>query len=343
MKEIFADMFALAPDKIENGDYYYRVPWIEREQRLYGDWVYSDEALERFEKRSKAVFRSVWEKRTFDGDFDEARDYHWLKTVKGADKSAYVTEIFAKIARDNTPFMDIASSEAMGIASYILKLNPKTPCLVTDIDEHNIRRLHSRIGENLPGYDISLASFDNLDMPLADGSIECVTSMGAIMHSNMNRSWSVENESDPNVTTFADFGESCRRRAIAEVYRILKPGGIFITAEGEWDWEYDARTIDDHFSSHDKLYGLYTRERVYERISEFEEQKAKYALCDDKFTSAGFTVEFERRYKTKCPLDIAAISLSETGDPVTVEDGDRTEGIIDIYDQHILYILRKPL
>ena len=342
MDKIFEEMFSKQPDEIINGDYFYRVPWIELEQQKYGGWIYSESDLENYEKRSKAKFKNVWEERTFQGEFDKTNDDLWLKSIKGKNKNAKIEEIFYNIARESTPFMDIASSEGMGLASYILKLNPKTPCLVTDIGEHNIKRLRSRIGENLPEYDISLASFDNLEMPIKDASINCVTSIGAIMHSYMNRSWSKDDETDPKIETFEDFQDAKQRKSINEVYRVLKPGGLFITVEDEWDWEYDLKKIDDYFAEHEKLYGLYTHDRVRERIAEFEVQKERQALRDTTFTSEGFTVECEKRYNKKLPLNIVAQSLSFAGDPVRVKECDRTEDIINIYTQVILYILRKP-
>jgi hypothetical protein len=48
-------------------------------------------------------------------------------------------EIINEIASEGKPFMDIASSESMGFAPYLIKMNPEMPCLVTDINEAVIK------------------------------------------------------------------------------------------------------------------------------------------------------------------------------------------------------------
>lgn len=345
MEKIFADMFARQPDEIVKGDYFYRVPWKEQERQKYGYRDLNESELEDFEKKSKTEFMHHWDKRTFQGDFDKANDFGWLECIKGQNKDPQVEEIIHNIAREGIPFMDIASSEAMGLASYILKVNPKTPCLVTDIDAHAMKHLRSRVDENLPESEcnISIASFDNLDIPLGDASIDCVTSYAAIGNAATNKSWSKEDETDPSIATFDDFIGAHKRKLLSEVYRILKPGGLFITAEGEWEWEYDLQEIDGYFSEHEKLYGLYTHDEVRKRLVQIELEKEKCGLCDEIFTSAGFEVEYEKRYSKKYSLDNVVLSVSLTGDPVSVKECDRTEDIINIYDQSILYILRKPV
>lgn len=335
MEKIFEEMFTKQPDEIIDGDYFYRVPWYEWEWSVstlaeqYG--MSEAEYLERMEKGSKTRFKSDWEKRTFQGEYD------WLEAIKGENKDDRVEEIINRIAHENIPFMDIASSECMGLASYILKMNPKTPCLVTDIDAYAMKRLRSRVDENLSEYNISLASFDNLEMPLKDASIDYVTGFGGIGSSAIGKTV------DRKIMSLDEFTAFNERKLLDEVYRVLKPGGCFITVESEMDWACDWQKIDTYFSEHEKLFGMYTYDVVRAKLEEFVEWKKKYAISDEKIIESGFKVEAEKRHCKKVKLDEVAQYFSPTGDRVSVKDCYRTEGIVNLYFYNVLYILRKPI
>ena len=332
MNKIFSEMFSRQPDEIIGGDYFYRVPWYEQEwslsilARQYG--MSEAEYLERMEKKSRKNFRSGWDERTFHSE------WKWLECLRGDDKA---TEIFQKIARERIPFMDIASSEVMGLASYILKLNPQTPCLVTDIDSNAMKRLRSRADESLPEYHISIASFDNLDMPLKDHSVDCITSVGGISDSATGK------PVNSAVMSIEHFTYINKIKLLNEVYRVLKPNGRFITVELEMDAAIDWQKIDSYFSGHEKLFGMYTQNVVQTKLKAFEEWQKKYAVRDEKMTAAGFEIEIERRHCAKMGADVIAQYLSPTGDSVQLEKHDPAEDIIGLYMCSVLYILRKPL
>ena len=75
---------------------------------------------------------------------------------------------------------------------------------------------------------------------------------------------------------------------LEEAYRVLKPGGLFITLESEWDWEYDRQKIDAYFGEHEKLYGIYTQERVRERLAAYEVMEREVRILWGKHQSGGF-------------------------------------------------------
>lgn len=343
MKKDFAELFERTPDRVENGDYYYRVPWMEEEQKRYGTWTHSAEDIAYWEQYSRQHFMSNWKKRTFDGEFSEAEDYTWLKNVKGKGRNPELFRIFSHIAASGTPIVDIASSEDMGMIPYILKLNPNVPCLVTDIDSCAMQRLRARISENLPEYDISIASFDNLDMPFSDDSVPYITGFGSITSCFMNKNWVQEEETDPNIRTFEDFMDAVERKAISEVYRVLKPSGLFVIADGcDLEWDYDLQEVNAFFENHDLLYGLYSRDMVLEKIEHIEIRKNSSAPWNEKLLSAGFEVVFANRTCEKLSPSIVAACLSVTGDPVEIAEPHRDEDIIRIYAPCYTYVLRKP-
>ena len=304
MDKIFAESFVEQPDEIINGDYFYRVQWYESE------WLVSASA-----EKSSSNFKREWDTRTFQDDSD------WVETLQSI----------------TTPFMDIASSEYMGLASYILKINPKIPCLITDIDPNTVKCLRSRIDENLSDYNISLASFDNLEMPLGDSSIDCITGIEGISASAVGRAV------DSSLMSLDEFTAYNERKFLDEVYRVLKPGGCFITVEPEMSWDFDLQKIDSYFSKHEKLFGLYTDDVIRNKLTDFMAWKEKYALCDEKIIAAGFSVESKKIHTEKFGLDVVASYFSATGGPITVENPDESEDIVRLYSNKILYVLRKPI
>ena len=344
MEQIFTTMFSRKPDEIINGDYFYRVPWIETEQKRFGTWTQSDEDLVYLEERSRTNFRQKWENRTFDGDFIEGVDYGWLKDVKGKGRNPDLYKIFTAISASGIPMVAIASRESVGLIPYILKLNRDTPCLATDIDSYAMRRLRNRTNENLSDYRISIASFDNLDMPFSDNAVPCITGFGAITSCSVNKNWVQDEETDTNIKTFQDFTESLQRKAISEVYRVLKPGGIFVLADGgDIEWEYDIHQVNGFFESHNLLYGVFSRDMIIRRIAEEEEKKKNSAPWDEKLKNTNFEVIFSDRISEKLPVNAAADIISNTGEPTTVYKTDVDEDIISINAVHYVYVLRKPL
>lgn len=343
MEQIFTTMFSRKPDEIIHGDYFYRVPWIETEQKRFGTWTQSEENLAYLEERSKTNFRKKWENRTFDGDFIEGEDYSWLKDVKGKGRNPELYKIFTDIAASGIPIVDIASSESMGLIPYILKLNRNTPCLATDIDSYAMKRLRNRTNENLSDYRISIASFDNLDMPFADDAVPCITGFCSITSCSVNKNWVQDEETDTNIKTFQDFTESLQRKAISEVYRVLKPGGIFVIADGDdVEWEYDIHQINRFFENHNLLYGVFSRDMLLKRISEVEEGKKNSVPWDEKLKNTHFEILFSNRILEKLPINAAADIISNTGEPTAIYKTDIDEYIISINAVHYMYVLRKP-
>lgn len=336
MNRNFMEMFARQPDEIVQGDYFFRVAWYERDFAGHGSEEFFKRS-EETEKESKENFLINWNRRTLDGEYNRKNTWMdwWRKCLKGQNKNAVVEEILQKIIEENIPFMDIASGEPMGLASYIMKQNPAIPCLVTDIQPGLIRRLRSCIEEYLPEYNISLASFDELDIPLKDNSIEYVTTICGIESSTSTRSFNSKDMS------LGEYKSSCYKKLLEEVYRVLKPKGYFIAVEGEIVWDSDLQRINNYFKTHDKLFGLYTHDYVSSILRDFAEYKEKCSLSRRIFEEAGFFMEVKEHFGEKLSFDEVAQWLDFNGEKVHIETLTAEDDIIHLEMRCVLYILRK--
>ena len=184
MNKIFADIFSRQPDEIIEGDYLYHIQWFD-DLIVLLEKIEPPEIKERRDfnkKHFKANFKNSWENRTL-GNPGYSEYWTWLK-------SNDLKETMEKITLENIPFMDIASSNGLGLASYIIKMNPKIPCLITDLNAEDNKLLRSCIEEYLPDYNISIAFFNNCEMPIKDNSLDCITSIHGITSSNGElKSW----------------------------------------------------------------------------------------------------------------------------------------------------------
>ena len=228
MDKMFSGLFSKQPIEIIESDYYYDT---DREGDQFNE---SDESF----WLNQDGFKRNWNNAgTWRTDIVNLYD-----------------DITGKIANDGKPFMDIACGPGMGLAPMILQKNPKTPCLATDACSRLIKAWRQYINQNLTEYNINLASFSVLNIPIKDGSLDYVTSNIGIS--------STRN------------GEDGQMQALKEIFRVLKPGGYFVTVENEWT---DYAKIDEAF----KLWG---KDNYYKRPE---------TSWHEKFVLAGFHIESE--------------------------------------------------
>ena len=255
MNETFAKLFSKQPNEIIENDFY------------YGD----DSQGDQFGKNDEEYWLNGGFKRNWD-----YKGRNWR-----ADVFKLYDEITTHIANDGKPFMDIACGPGMGLAPMILQKNPKISCLATDACSRLIKAWRYYITNNLMEYDISLASFSVLNIPIKDNSFDYITSNIGIS--------STRN------------GEDGQIQSLREVFRVLKPGGYFIAVENEWT---DYANIDEVF----KLWG---KGNYYKRQG---------ISWHEKFVSAGFQIENEDKnyFRTLTKGDN---DLGEAADRFNIEIG----------------------
>jgi ubiquinone/menaquinone biosynthesis C-methylase UbiE len=188
MNEIFEGLFSKEPKEIIENDYFYGV----------------DSEGDQFDKNDEDIWLNQGGfKRNWEGGRQSGAEYFKISD-----------DICNKIANDGKPFMEIACGPGMGLSPIILTKNPKIPCLATDACSRLIKAWRYYINQNLTDHNISLASFNALDIPIKDNSLDYVTSFVGI--------GSTRN------------GENGLIKTINEIYRILKPGGYLVALENEW-------------------------------------------------------------------------------------------------------------
>lgn len=331
MNVLFDAMLKKRPNRSIRGDYYYRIPWIEEERQKYGSWTESEEESERKEQYGRDSFLAHYHSRTLDG-----REF-WM--------TAPVLRLMKELASSEPPVVDLCSSERMGMLPYLLQLNPRLHCLAQDVDEYALARLRRRLDEFLPELDVSLASFDNLDLPFADNAVPCITGSGFVTHCGMNRNFSCP----PDVETLEAFRAasdaffaSLEQRAMEEVYRVLQPGGwVFLEDDAGEEWVCDAEKLERFFDGQGLLYGLYPRETVWAKIREQEEKRKKAVSMEERLLDAGFKAVRIEYGREKVAVSQAARHFSESGDPVDLADPCPGADLVEIYCKSGMYILTK--
>lgn len=234
MRGYFKDLFNKKPDEIIDNDYYFN-PDNDGDQFDETDaelWL------------NKGIFKNRWESETWVDN--ELFNYFYNDVCNAFEMKA-------------SPFLEIACGPGMGLTPLILSKNPKLPCLVTDACSLLIKSWRKYINENLKQYDIDLASFNVMDMPIKSNSVDVVTSFIGISSTRE--------------------GEQGKMKAINEVYRILKNDGYFIAIENEW---IDFNAIEEVF----KLWGKPVWNGMKEEKSwhdKFTECKLNIESCDKTF------------------------------------------------------------
>ena len=355
MDSIFAEMFAKQPDEIINNDYFFHT-WHEEGQDGSMAAEKGITVKEIHEWREKGwfgydsapgTFRFCWDDRTHHGEHGSDAVAQWMRKAN-EDINSKANGVFGKIAASGKPVMDISSSVSFGLIPLIVQLNQQAPCMATDIYAHLIKCLRIFVNSDLSEYNISLASFDNYEMPIKDNSLDYITSTFGISDSG--------SRDKNNLPVDSEF---VKNKPISEVYRVLKPGGCFVTVERNIELKFDLAKTKEAYNRRGKLFGDFD-------YREMEETQNKWGTDSwrNQFTKAGFEIEIEEKYPEKGTRDHllyfldmftlcyrirkwkpdgfqfrnAALALDEKVFDEILEDYG-----IEFYQGQIFYVLRKPI
>jgi ubiquinone/menaquinone biosynthesis C-methylase UbiE len=354
MDKIFAEKFSKQPDEIINGDYFYHSQWYAEASAKASIEILKI-PLEEKQKQDAEAWRT-WrgaefklESNTLNGVFDPHHKPLWLISMYEKDRFSKLSKILNKIASEGKPFMEISCSVSMGLSLFIVNINPQIPCLVTDIDTHDINCLRLyRINRHLAECNINLAAFDNYNIPIKDNSLDYITSIRGISD--------IGSDNSPNNFDKLTVG---KEQPISEVYRILKPGACFVTVETNKKWDFNSIKFCKAYNRRGKLFNIYDCNEIEEARN-----KLKAPSWREQFTAAGFQVETEEKYTRKSSGDEIRTELYHltnnlkihewTDDereahkdfPLSTHTNDFDEKAEDygIKFSHgeILYVLRKP-
>lgn len=340
MYNFFQTMFSREPEEMKQGDYYFPRPDIPGfdntytlEQEAISKGIDPKKMLTRRSKRWEREFLTCYNRRNMDSAFDETTDWRFQRFLQGAEADTRITDIFRDIAAKGTPFMDLGSYH-MGMAPYILHLNQETPCLLTNRDKHYIGVLRSCIQEKLGKQNIHLAFCDEIQIPLQRQSLEVVTGVLPLSGASQNRIV------DSRVMSLEEMRKWCAMTILMEVHRVLKPGGYFIFSEFGSSLHFSWKELDNYFEKHDKMYGLYSKEELYESLKHHKDEE-KYSLNDEMIKTAGFDIELKDTYSFKDELEHMPTWFNKEEMPAKSRELITEDDIIELQFTESLYVLRK--
>lgn len=334
----FEDVFTREPDEVKKGDYYFSVPWFERNNSPCQIARNKNMTMEEYTEWKKGFNQSIFayfKQRHFELPFDGEKNWIHERFIQGDEADSRITEILQKAALTETPFIELGGALHMGIAPYILHLNPRTPCLMTSDNKYAMQDLRAILDKDYANYNVHIAVFDDVEIPIKDNSVELVTGVRTLFGSTDSKT--AKERAVPDQEWF----KMCRKKIIAHAYRILKPGGCFIINHYISRFVFDRGELDNYFKTHEKIYGLYTKDQLYTSLYRHLSED-KYLLTDDEFTDAGFEIEVKRAHTVREDPKRMASWFSLDGEPELLEELLPEDDIIGLEFTDLLYVLRKP-
>lgn len=340
MDTMFQTLFSQEPEQIHDGAYYFKISDIPGfdtsytlEQEVISKGIDPENFFQQRKEWFEREFRSSYESRNIDAPYDTVEGRRFQRFLQGAEANPTIADIFRKLAEKGTPFMDLGSYH-MGLAPYILHLNPDTPCLLTNRDRYYVDVLGSCVRENFGNHNITVAFCDEISIPLQRESIDVVTGVLPLSGASQNRLV------DSKVMSLDEMHKWCIMSVLMEVNRILKPGGYFILSEFGSRMNFSWTELDEFFDKHEKIYGYYAKDEFYESLRTHKDQE-KYALHDDMIRVAGFDIEIKDTYSYKDNFENMPNWFYKEQLPERTRELIPDDDLVELEFTESFYVLRK--